>query len=140
MRRILVGVDGSPESRKAAEFAARLAKNAGAGLDLAHVLHEIARDTPGMSFSPHKQHEERTDRARFLLAEMSESVPLPLTPVETSLLEGSPAHRLAQEANREDIWLVVVGHRGRGSVQRVLVGSTADRLVQICSKPVIVVR
>ena len=44
------------------------------------------------------------------------------------------------EAKRDEIWLVVVGHRGRGSVERVLLGSVADRLTQLSSKPVLVVR
>ena len=34
----------------------------------------------------------------------------------------------------------VVGHRGRNAVARALLGSVADRLVQICPKPVLVVR
>jgi nucleotide-binding universal stress UspA family protein len=140
MKRILVGIDGSPESRNAADFAARLARNTKSGIELAHVLHDVAYEATGMGFSPHQERAQRTDRARMLLSEWSESVPLPLTPVETSLLEGSPAYRLAQEAKRDDIWLVVVGHRGRGAVQRVLLGSTADRLAQLCPKPVIVVR
>jgi nucleotide-binding universal stress UspA family protein len=76
----------------------------------------------------------------MVLCEMSESVPNPLTAVDTALLEGSPAPRLAAEAKREDIWLVVVGHRGRGSVERVLLGSVADRLAQLSPKPVLVVR
>jgi len=140
MKRILVGVDGSPESLRAAELASRIAESTRSGLELAHVLHDIAYSPPGANFSLHKEHDESTERARVLLSELSESIPLPLTPVDTSLLEGSPAHRLAQEAQREDIWLVVVGHRGRGAVQRVLLGSTADQLAQICPKPVMVVR
>jgi nucleotide-binding universal stress UspA family protein len=36
--------------------------------------------------------------------------------------------------------MVVVGHRGRNAVARALLGSVADRLVQISPKPVLVVR
>jgi len=38
-----------------------------------------------------------------------------------------------------DVDLVVVGHRGRGALARLLLGSVADRLVQICPKPVLIV-
>ena len=140
MRRVLVGIDGSPESRKAVELAARIARDTRSGLEVAHVLHDIAYGAPGMAFTVHDEQKQRTDRAHLMLAETADGVPPGLAAVDTSLLEGSPAFRLAKEAQREDIWLVVIGHRGRGSVQRVLLGSTADRLVQISPKPVIVVR
>ncbi|HEY4882097.1 MAG TPA: universal stress protein [Myxococcales bacterium] len=140
MKRILVGVDGSPESRKAAEYASQLARATHSALELAFVLPEIAYSPSGPYLTPQRWQEARTDRAQLLLYEMSQSVPDPLTAVDTALLEGSPAHRLAAEAKRDEIWLVVVGHRGRGSVERVLLGSVADRLTQLSSKPVLVVR
>jgi nucleotide-binding universal stress UspA family protein len=36
--------------------------------------------------------------------------------------------------------LIVVGHRGRGAIQRALLGSVANRLVQSSPVPVLVVR
>jgi nucleotide-binding universal stress UspA family protein len=140
MKRILVGVDGSKESRKAAKYAAKLATATNSSLELAFVLREIAYSSPGPFLTPQRWQETRTDRAQTLLYEMSVNVPSPLTQVNTALLEGSPAHRLAAEAEREEIWLVVVGHRGRGSVERVMLGSVADRLTQLSPKPVLVVR
>jgi nucleotide-binding universal stress UspA family protein len=52
---------------------------------------------------------------------------------------GPAAATLAWVAKGRDVDLVVVGHRGRGVLARLLMGSVADRLVQICSKPVLVV-
>jgi len=59
---------------------------------------------------------------------------------ETIVEKGAPAETLAALAAAGDVDLVVVGHRGRNAVARALMGSVADRLVQICSKPVLVVR
>jgi nucleotide-binding universal stress UspA family protein len=59
---------------------------------------------------------------------------------QTELLEGHPVETLAQRASEQDVDMVVVGHRGRGAVARALLGSVADGLVQVCSKPVLVVR
>ena len=140
MKRILVGVDGSPESRKAADHAARLATATNSALELAMVLPEIAYSSPGPYPTPQRWQEGRTDRAQMLQYELSQNVPSPLTHVDTALLQGSPADRLAAEAKRDEIWLVVVGHRGRGAVERVLLGSVADRLTQVSPKPVLVVR
>ena len=139
MKRILVGVDGSAESRKAAEYAARLAAATHSGLELAHVVPAIVEVSP-QSMYAYTGLPLRTERAHVMLHEMSQSVPNPNIEVETSLLEGHPADKLADEALRPDISMVVVGHRGRGAVERVFLGSVADRLTQICPKPVIVVR
>ncbi len=140
MKRILVGVDGSTESRAAAGYAARLAQATHSALEFAYVLPAINETGIGGATTMPAWQTEETDRARVLLQEMSESVPRPNTPVETSLLEGGAAHRLAEEARRADIWLVVVGHRGRGAVERLLLGSVADQLTQISPKPVLVFR
>ena len=48
-----------------------------------------------------------------------------------------PPIRYAQSG---DVEMVVVGHRGRGAIKRMLLGSVADRLVQICPKPGLIVR
>jgi len=138
-RSILVAVDGSDESKAAAEFAARLAQSTHSGLELAYVLPDIIDPDLGSNLTE-RARAERTDHAHIMLQELAQSVPRPNTSVETALLEGSPAPRLAQEAKRSDIWLVVVGHRGRGAVERALLGSVADRLTQISPKPVVVVR
>jgi nucleotide-binding universal stress UspA family protein len=59
---------------------------------------------------------------------------------QTELLVGTAADMLAERATEDDVDLVVVGHRGRNAVARVLLGSVADRLMQICAKSVLVVR
>ena len=138
-RSILVGVDGSPESKAAADFAARLAQSTRCALELAHVLPELI--DPDLSTAlAERARAERSAHAQIMLSELAQTVPRPNTAVETVLLEGRPALRLADEAQRDDIWMVVVGHRGRGAVQRALLGSVADRLTQISPKPVVVVR
>ncbi len=140
MKRILVGVDGSSESRAAAGYAAQLAQATHSALELAYVLPAIVdMGIGGTATMPGWQTEE-TNHARILLQELAQSVPRPNTQVETSLLEGGAAHRLAEEARRPDVWLVVVGHRGRGAVQRMLLGSVANQLTQISPKPVLIFR
>jgi nucleotide-binding universal stress UspA family protein len=52
---------------------------------------------------------------------------------------GGPAETLADRADRMDADLVVVGSRGLGAVKRAFLGSTSNRLVHICKRPVLVV-
>ena len=140
MRKILVGVDGSDESRDAARFAARIAQATDSALELAYVLPVVVDTGPDAVLNLAVWQQHLTEKARIVLDEMAEGVPRPNTPVETSLLEGHPAEALAEEAKRSDISMVIVGHRGRGAAARVLLGSVADRLMQICPKPVLVAR
>ena len=138
MKRILVGVDGSPESRAAADKAADIAQAFGAQLLIAYVVPQ--RPTPGMETLA-EQNWDLAERgyAAALLSETEQRCQRPGVQVETMTATGPIAETLA-ETGGDAADLVVVGHRGRGAVKRILLGSVADRLVQISPKPVLVVR
>jgi len=78
--------------------------------------------------------------ARQLLESLRTSFKTRAITVDTVIPSGPPAETLARMASAPDVELVVVGHRGRGAIARVLLGSVADRLVQISPKPVLVSR
>jgi nucleotide-binding universal stress UspA family protein len=139
MRRILVGVDGSPESRRAADQAAELARPLEAKLLLAYVVSLPAALGPEAIELSGWELAERA-RARDLLEELGRHYREQGIGIETAMPSGAPAETLAEMAATDDVELVVVGHRGRGSLARVLLGSVADRLVQISPKPVLVNR
>lgn len=143
MKRILVGVDGSKESRQAAAFAADLAKATGAGLIIAGAVFAPTDSLGVPDVAAHAwqwQEHERT-RALSTTAEIASALAAKGVKVETAQPVGAPAQALAELALDSEVDLVVVGHRGRGgAVARVLLGSVADRLVQISPKPVLVVR
>ncbi len=139
MRRILVGVDGSAASHEAARLAADLAGRLGARLTLAYAVPRLLLppDAYGLTVTEveaeHRAHADGVLRAaRAALGGAS---------AETSVLEGggAPAEALLAAAAAEDVDLVVVGSRGKGAVARVLLGSTTDRVVHLCTKPVLVV-
>lgn len=137
IRTILVGVDGSEESQGAVLVAAGLARVTKSRLDIACAVPAIEIDSVEPTVLPRSMRTRRTEQAFQMLSTFAEKCG---TEAVTSLLEGGAADCLAREAEREDVWLVVVGHRGRGAVQRTLLGSVADRLVQTCPKPVLVTR
>jgi len=139
MRRILVGVDGSPESGRAADQAAELARSLDAKLLLAYVVSLPAALGPEPFELTNWEIAERA-HARDLLEELGGRYRKEGIPVETAMPSGPPAETLADMAVPDDVELVAVGHRGRGSLARVLLGSVADRLVQISPKPVLVGR
>ena len=142
MKRILVGVDGSKESRQAAAFAADLAQSTGAGLTIASVVFMPVDSLgePELVARAAGWREEERVRVSSMVREIASSVARTGLNVETMAPVGSPAETLADLARDGAVDLLVVGHRGRGAVARLLTGSVADRLVQISPKPVLVFR
>ena len=140
MKRILVGVDGSPEAAQAADKAADLAASTGASLQLMYVVPPHLPPGPAAYVSEVERRDlvER-DYVPALLRELELRCRRPGVSIETATAIGPVAEALADTVGN-GFDLVVVGHRGRGAVARTLLGSIAKRLVQISPRPVLVVR
>jgi nucleotide-binding universal stress UspA family protein len=61
-------------------------------------------------------------------------------PVETTVLEGSPSREIVRYAEEQDCDLIVMGTHGRGGIDRLLLGSVAERVVRASEVPVLTVR
>jgi nucleotide-binding universal stress UspA family protein len=138
--RILVAVDGSDPSRRAAARGADLARRLGEGLTVVHVL------PPPPIFSepavlPDVAELERRlyERGKAVLDEIAASLQREGLKVDAQLLAGPAAEVLAEAAQSPDVDFVVVGSRGRTLVGSMLLGGTSHRLIHICKKPVLVV-
>ncbi len=139
MKRILVGIDGSDVSQRAARLGADIALRFGARLTLAYAVAPmlLPPDAYGLSTTDIAQEHERyagklLETAAARLAEHG-------LEIDTVVLVGPPAERLAEAAAAPDVSLVAVGSRGLGAMARALLGSVSDRLLRICAKPVLVV-
>ncbi|MHB8875491.1 MAG: universal stress protein [Myxococcaceae bacterium] len=141
VQHILVGIDGSAASRKAAQFAHDLAQQTGARITLLFVL-EPPRLVPIAPFdafaigSPRRSPEE-LDQVRKLLDEVAAD--LPKARVEKDVEFGNPAEVLVEQAAERKVDLLVLGARGAGAGERWLLGSVTDRVVQHARCPVTVV-
>jgi nucleotide-binding universal stress UspA family protein len=141
MKRLLVGIDGSPEAEAAARKAADLAKAFEANLLLVYVV----PSRPPRSAETYAAEAKRADVVEqdyvpALLFQAELACRNAGVVAETTTRTGPVAETLAEMAESDGFDLVVVGHRGRGAVRRALLGSVADRLAQICPRPVLVVR
>lgn len=141
MKRIVVGQDGSPESKQALELALQLAEPMKAQLLIAFVAEAplpLWPETDAQGLAQWELTEREYGHA--ILREAAARCAQSGVEAETLLESGPAAERLANLAKERDADLVVVGHRGRGAVARVLIGSVADRLTQMCPRPVLVAR
>ncbi|HUJ26533.1 MAG TPA: universal stress protein [Myxococcales bacterium] len=141
MKRILVGVDGSKESRAAAKFAEEIARATQSQLIIASAVAPVVvtETAPELVAQAAAWQGKERDLAQASVKEIAATIG-PGVAVETMVVDGMAAAALAELAKAGDVELVVVGHRGRNAVARALLGSVADRLVQISPKPVLVVR
>jgi nucleotide-binding universal stress UspA family protein len=136
--RLLVGVDGSEDARRALEWGMVLARICDAELIVAHAAGLLAHLGEG-DLSPTEGHKAEMRRA----LEEDWSAPLVTSGVSyrTIMPEGPPVMALLDVATSEEVDLIVVGRRGSGSggTKEVLLGSTSHQLVERAHRPVLVV-
>ena len=138
---ILVAVDGSDAAQRAAQRAADLARLAGAQLLVLTVVRP-PEGWWGLEGSPPTPEAFSTavaaGRKEVLDKVMSN---LDTAGIEVRTLEeiGEPATVIASVAGQESADVLVVGRRGAGLVERLMIGSVADRLAHTSPCPVLIV-
>jgi nucleotide-binding universal stress UspA family protein len=138
--RVLVGVDGSPESVEALAWAARYAAAAGATITAVHAWHYPAAGPVPAGRPPQPVTDEVKAMMQDSLDEALRQVFGTSKPdnVSTKVAYGHPAMVLVDESARAD--LLVVGSRGHGAFHGMLLGSVSIHCVTTASCPVVVVR
>lgn len=134
---VVVGVDGSPASEAALEFAYEEAARRGAPLVAVHTWTDLVADPV---IAPLLDWEAIEVDEQLLLAERLAgwAEKYPDVPVRRVVTRDRPAHALLKEAVGAQ--LVVVGSRGRGGFAGLLLGSVSHALLHRSPCPVAVVR
>lgn len=135
---ILLATDGSDDAVLAARAAADLSARTGAGLHLIHVRGEM---TPMAYPAVVVARDDHEDEARALLeAETERAERAGATVAGAHLRGGRPAEEIVGLSEELDAGLLVVGSRGLGPVKRLVMGSVSGGVVQITTRPTLVVR
>jgi nucleotide-binding universal stress UspA family protein len=141
--RVVVGIDGSAESRAALRFALEEAAVRGTGLRVVSALLPPMYwpEAYGLSAPPtveEKKAHLRVGARRMLDEVIAERPTLAAVPVELHEVEGRPADVLVEQSRGAD--MLVVGHRGRGGVASAVLGSVGLHCVLHAQCPVTVIR
>ena len=133
--RIVVGVDGSPESLKALNQAAHLADLLNTKLEIITTWRQYVAyaESVAINWSPAGDAQEIV--AEAAAAEFGSTLPDWVT---SSTREGSAAHQLIEASSGAD--MLVVGSRGHGGVAGLLLGSVSSACAEEAHCPVLVVR
>jgi len=142
-KHILVAVDGSDTSRRAFDAALDLAKAMGAKLEPYYVIENTPMyfDAPG--YDPSILRNQMISQGNELSAQMDalmreRGVEGGMVMGEASSLDDVPTLVL-QAAKAAGADLLVMGTHGRRGVQRLILGSVAERCVRQATLPVLLV-
>ncbi|MFK4105299.1 universal stress protein [Streptomyces sp. NPDC019531] len=137
IRTVAVGLDGSPESRAAAEWAAREAQLLGLPLKLVQVWEPVPAP---MAQAPLLGAETQAHWTERIPRETADGIRLrhPGLDVSTEQFSGQPADVLASAA--KDAELLVLGSRGLSGIGGFMLGSVGLAVVAHAERPVVLVR
>ncbi len=135
--KIIVPIDGSQSSEKAAKKAFLLAKKIGLDVLLLHVIEAPKAPTPTWNTGPEFT-EKLTREGQKLLKKIKSIGDEQDILVKTKLLAGIPDVEISNEANEND--LIVMGNKGHSAVERILIGSVSEKVLHHSDSSVMIVR
>lgn len=145
IRRIMIPIDYSENSKLALAYGAELALGFGASLDIVHVWDRptyltdaVMVQRPGEAHKPIG--ELIRENAQHDMKEFLSEVSLPAeVSCSSRLISGEPASALLAELKKGEHDLVVLSTHGRTGIAHLLLGSIAEKLVRLSPVPVLTV-
>lgn len=125
--RVLVGLDGSPDSDRALRAVAHALTGTTSELVLVTVTDPDLVDTE--AYAEHQ-------RARRMLDDVASTLPDDLPPASTEVVAGHPVDALLAVADARDVDLLVIGRRGHGLDEKLL-GNVAEDLAHRSTRAVL---
>ena len=138
LNKILVPVDGSDHSMRAAEYAAKLARR----LDGQILLLNTHRPFPVTLGEPYFQKaiNKILEKANTLLDPFRTLLESEQVTFTDRILEGTPGEVIPRVADIEKCDLIVMGSRGHTNLEGLVLGSVTHRVLRSAPCPVLVVR
>ncbi len=135
-RRIVAPIDFSGYSNEVIQTALEFAGSDGS-VHILHVLPDLSPVEPGVVWSA-VDDSERIDRTRQVLRDRyGELAPRQL---EFDVRVGDPGQEIATFADTMHADLIVIASHGRTGLERLLIGSVAERVIRLSHCPVLVLR
>jgi nucleotide-binding universal stress UspA family protein len=136
--KILNANDGSEAGVRAFSMALALAKQNGAELHMVCV--EEIPYMPEFVQEVEEQDERAARRIEALLKHARAMADAEQVKLKTHVLKGHPVRAIVRLAEELKADLVVIGAVGHSAIYERLIGSRADRIVQLAKSPVLVVK
>ena len=145
-KKILVAIDGSPQSDKAAEEAVRMAKGNASQFKSCVYAMLVLPNAPTSTYTdfvptaPLTETEKWDDLRRRIFYVVEKCTSEHNVPLEMIVEYGEPSDKLLAFAKREQVDVIVIGSSGKGFIQRRIKGSVSHRVAASADCSVYIVR
>ncbi|MCH7881463.1 MAG: universal stress protein [Proteobacteria bacterium] len=146
IKKILVATDASAASNRAVSMAAYLAAKHDATLLILHVIRDMQlpakmKDAPELEAFANKREDILRQVAETILQEAEVRAKRDgAKDVQTAIGSGDPASSVIGFASRRNIDIIVIGTRGLGKAQELLMGSVSRKITNNAEANCLVVR
>jgi nucleotide-binding universal stress UspA family protein len=138
--KVLIPVDGSPASLRALDIAIEMAsQNPGTSLVLLNVQDISAIELAGAAMGGDWQETASQASAKALKEAVGKSEAAGIV-FKTLVRTGQAAEAIAQVTREEDIRHIVMGTRGLGSIQGLLMGSVTTKVIHLAEVPITLIK
>jgi nucleotide-binding universal stress UspA family protein len=142
-KQILVGTDGGDLMPPVYDHVAYFARITDATVHIAYVLDIAGFTAYPLDSSWENMYDVLLDEGKQIVANAKNGLAsrgVNEGHIVTAVLDGHPAEELDKYAGDHDIDLIVIGSHGRKGLDRLLIGSVADKVVRGAKVPVLIVR
>jgi nucleotide-binding universal stress UspA family protein len=151
-KHILVAFDGSEPSKHALDQGVVLAGTLGARITILSVVPRVRipvfpddefGSSPirtGQDFIEYQEKMKDIYGKSLEDAKTDVEKAFPSLVLDTILLEGRPSSTIVNVAEERDVDLIIIGSRGVGGITGWLLGSTSRKVVEQCTRPILVIK
>ncbi len=140
-KKILIATDGSDNAEKAASYGMGVAKATGADVYALYVVSTehagTARTVMGWTEAFEEYLAYKGGLATDYVQNLGKEAGIKVEPVH---MKGSPAEKILEYAEKNNIDLIVMGTQGLTGIERFLIGSVAENVLRNSKASVMVIR
>jgi len=138
-KKILIATDGSKRTQNAVEMGLKIAKEQGSKVYAVYVVDTVTFTSIPMDVTWENMYQLLKDEGEDAVKAVKDAAPAGVE-VDTHVLEGNPAVEITKYAVDNGVDLIVMGTLGKSGIDRILLGSTAEKVIRIAGCPVLVIK
>jgi len=145
-KKILVAIDGSPQSDKAAEEAVRMAVGTPSRFKSKIYAMLVLPNAPSNTYTdfiptrPVTEQEKWEELRKRIFYVIEKDATEAEVPLEIKVVYGDPAEELIGFAEKEGVDVIVIGSSSKGFLKRKLLGSVSHKVAKYAKCSVYIVR